>query len=187
MVDNEEKQKGKRKKKGEGVSSLAQTTFDLPASSLELPILSLQRRRTSLSLVLHCRSASAPLCLLLPSLLQMCCSSCLIDGGTEGLWTLQLDGGTEEARCCRSAPIGGTWPQPAQAAARLGSGRAATSPVGAGERVGTGELRLLVPLSLSCSRVWNLQRGRSLPLSRSLVWNLRRVFCYGVMRARLGT
>ena len=50
MVDNEENKKGKRKKKGEGVSSLAQTTFDLPASSLELPILSLQRRRTSLSL-----------------------------------------------------------------------------------------------------------------------------------------
>ena len=39
---------------------------------------------------------------------------------------------------------------PAQAAARLGGGRAATSPVGAGEHVHTGELRLLVPLPLSC-------------------------------------
>ena len=149
MVDNEEKQKGKRKKKGEGASSLAQPTRQPIYPSLSLAS-SPAPPHLSLSLILHCRSASTPLCLLLPSLLQMCCSSCLIDGGTEGLWTLQLDGGTEEARCCRSAPIGGTWPQSAQAAARLGGGRAATSPVGAGERVRTGELRLLVPLPLSC-------------------------------------
>jgi len=125
---------------------------------------SLQRRRISLSLVLHYHSASAPVsCFPLSSR----CAALL-------------------AGCCRMLQASadwGRWPWPAQAAARLGGRRAATSPVGAGERVGTGELRLLVPLSLSCSRVWNLQRGRSLPLSRSLVWNLRRVVCYGVMCA----
>ena len=152
------KEKGKRKKKGEGArSSLAQPTRQPIYPSPLTFLLHLSNSQSSLSsaaaplsLVLHCCSASAPLCLLLPSLLQMCCSSCLIDGGTEGLWTLQLDGGTEEARCCRSASIGGTWPQPAQADARLAGGRAATSPVGAGERVYMGELRLLVPLPLSC-------------------------------------
>jgi len=150
------KEKGKRKEKEQEVA------WPSPPDSPYMPLtfishlsnsqssLSSAAAPLSLSLVLHCRSASTPLCLLLPSLLQMCCSSCLIDGGTEGLWTLQLDGGTEEARCCRSAPIGGTWPQPAQADARLAGGRAATSPVGAGERVRTGELRLLVPLLLSC-------------------------------------
>ena len=152
------KEKGKRKEKeqvvwpsppGSPYTPPSPLTFLLHLSNSQSS-LSSAAAPLSLSLVLHYRSASAPLCLLLPSLLQMCCSSCLIDGGTEGLWTLQLDGGTEEARCCRSASIGGTWPQPAQAAARLGGGRAATSPIGAGERVRTGELRLLVPLLLSC-------------------------------------
>jgi hypothetical protein len=108
-----EKEKGKKRRRGQPIYP-SPLTFRFisqtpnPLSSAAAPL--------SLFLVLHYRSASAPLCLLLPSLLQMCCSAWLIDGGTEGLWTLQLDGGTEEARCCRSAPIGGTWPQPAQAA-----------------------------------------------------------------------
>ena len=78
------------------------------------------------------------------------------------------------SRCCRSAPIGGTWPQPAQAAARLGGGRAATSPVGAGEHVHTGELRLLVPLPLSSgespvgSLSLSLRRALFLPRTPSL-------------------
>jgi hypothetical protein len=118
---------------------------------------SLQRRRISLCLVLHDHSASAPLCLFLPSLLQMTKCAALLAG------------------CCRMLQASadwGRWPRPAQAAAQLGGGRAATSPVSAGERVGTGELRLLVPLPLSRSRVWNLPCARSLPpLSCSLVWN----------------
>ena len=127
-------EKEKMKKKGEGArSSLAQPTrqpiypspltFLQPASSLELPILSPAPSHLSLSLSF---STTAP-----PPPRSVSCFPL-------------------SSRCCRPAPIGGTWPQPAQAAARLGVGRAATSPVGAGEHVCTGELRLLVPLPLSC-------------------------------------
>lgn len=33
------------------------------------------------------------------------------DRGTEQFWTLQPNGGTEEAGCCRPTLIGGRWPQ----------------------------------------------------------------------------
>lgn len=115
----------------------------LHASSLELLILSPALQH--LSLVLHYRSISAPHCLLLPYL-QMRCSACLRQRNRT-----VLDAAAQwRNRGGRMLQANTDW---GKMTAGLGGGRATTLLVGAGERIGTGELWLLVPLPLTGVRI----------------------------------
>lgn len=115
----------------------------LHASSLELLILSPALQH--LSLVLHYRSISAPHCLLLPYL-QMRCSACLRQRNRT-----VLDAAAQwRNRGGRMLQANTDW---GKMTAGLGGGRAATLLVGSGERIGTGELWLLVPLPLTGVRI----------------------------------